>query len=238
MESILLDDDKSVLFEVVGNEIRRKILRLLVLEPHYVSQLSKILDKSQPAILKHMKILEDMGIVVRNVQQASESNKGPDRHFFSINKSFTIMYSLSPHNVRENVWNTDPTSESLDDSADESSIDGIKTKIDQEETIAKKVAIINGEIEQINNEMMEIEKQYITLERKRNNLLKITNSIIENSDDLQRKEMYEARQLLRKHVCESRTCVQEISNLLNKKEKEIEQALSILKENNYIEVNH
>ena len=86
--------------------------------------------------------------------------------------------------------------------------------------------------------MMEIEKQYITLERKRNNLLKITNSIIENSEDLQRKEMYEARQLLRKHVCESRTCVQEISNLLNKKEKEIEQALSILKENNYIEVNH
>ena len=110
MESILLDDDKSVLFEVVGNEIRRKILRLLVLEPHYVSQLSKILDKSQPAFLKHLKILEDMGIVVRNVQQASESNKGPDRHFFSINKSFTIMYSLSTHNVRENVWNTDPSS--------------------------------------------------------------------------------------------------------------------------------
>ena len=206
---IILDNGRTELFEVVGNEIRRKILRLLVLEPHYVSQLSKILDKSQPAILKHMKILEDMGIVVRNRQSASESNKGPDRHFFSINKSFTIMYSLSPYNVRENVFNTEPSSESCDDTA----IETIQNHIDAEDLISKKVSIINSEIEKINTEMANLESSYIELERKRNNLLKITNSIIENSSDLQRSEMYEARQLLRKHVCESRTCVQEISNL-------------------------
>ena len=230
METIVIDDDKSDLFEIVGNEARRKILRLLVLEPHYVSQLSKLLNKSQPAILKHMKILEERGIVVRKVEQASESTKGPERHFFSINKSFTIMYSLSPHNVRENVWNTD-----TDTLTEDSSLEAVKQKVEGQELISKKVGIINKEIEQINLEMMDLEKHYIELERKRNNLLTITNSIIENSDELKRKEMYEARQLLRKHVCESRTCVQEISNLLNKKEKEIEQALKDLKENNFIE---
>ena len=230
MESIVIDDDKSDLFEIVGNEARRKILRLLVLEPHYVSQLSKLLNKSQPAILKHMKILEDKGIVIRNKEPASESTKGPERHFFSINKSFTIMYSLSPHNVRENVWNTD-----TDEFSDEESLENVKQKVDKEEAISKKVSIINHEIETINLEMIDLEKQYIELERKRNNLLKITNSIIENSDTLQRKEMYEARQLLRKHVCESRTCVQEISNLLNKKEKEIEAALKSLRDGKFIE---
>lgn len=229
MESqIIIDDAKSDLFEIVGNEVRRKILRLLVLEPHYVSQLSKLLNKSQPAILKHMKILEDKGIVVRNIEQASESTKGPERHFFSINKSFTIMYSLSPHNVRENVWNTD-------DLTSDGTLDPVKQKIDKEESVAKKISIINHEIEQINLEMIDIEQQYIELEKKRNNLLKITNSIIENSDELQRKDMYEHRQLLRKHVCESRTCVQEISNLLNKKEKEIEQALKLLRDRDFIE---
>ena len=233
MESIVIDDDKSDLFEIVGNEVRRKILRLLVLEPHYVSQLSKLLDKSQPAILKHMKILEDRGIVVRKVEQASESNKGPDRHFFSINKSFTIMYSLSPHNVRENVWNTD-----IDVSEEDNSLEEVKQRVEKEEVVSKKVSIINHEIEQINLQMIDLERNYIELERKRNNLLKITNHIIESSDELQRKEMYEARQLLRKHVCESRTCVQEISNLLNKKEKEIEQALKDLREKEFIEQTH
>ncbi len=230
MESIVIDDDKSDLFEIIGNEARRKILRLLVLEPHYVSQLSKLLDKSQPAILKHMKILEDKGIVIRKVEQASESNKGPDRHFFSINRSFTIMYSLSPHNVRENVWNTD-----IDVTEEDEALENVKQRVEKEEHISKKVSIINHEIEKINLAMIDLEKQYIELERKRNNLLKITNSIIENSDELQKKDMYEARQLLRKHVCESRTCVQEISNLLNKKEKEIEQALKDLREKEFIE---
>lgn len=223
--------NRSDLFEIVGNEARRKILRLLVLEPHYVSQLSKLLNISQPAILKHMKILEEKGIVIRKVQQASESNKGPDRHFFSINKSFAIMFSLSPYNLRENVYNTDdvPTDFSLDD---------IQKRIDGEEVISRKVGIVNSEIEKINKEMMNLERTYIELEKKRNSLLKITNSIIEDSDDLQRSEMYEARQLLRKHVCESRTCVQEISNLLNKKEKEIEKALKDLSEKDYIELVH
>lgn len=230
MESIVFDD-ASDLFEIVGNEVRRKILRLLVLEPHYVSQLSKLLNKSQPAILKHMKILEDKGIVVRNIEQASESTKGPERHFFSINKSFTIMYSLSPHNVRENVWNTDDFSS---DSTLET-LDPVKQEIDGEDSVAKKISIINHEIEQINLEMIDLEKHYIELEKKRNSLLQFTNSIIESSDELQRKDMYEHRQLLRKHVCESRTCVQEISNLLNKKEKEIEQALKLLRDKDYIE---
>jgi predicted transcriptional regulator len=224
---IMFDEEKSDLFEIIGNDARRKILRLLVLEPHYVSQLSKILNKSQPAILKHMKILEDRGIVIRKVEQASESNKGPERHFFSINKSFTIMYSLTPYNVRENVYDTDKIVQNK-------SIDSIKQKVEGEERISKKVSIINSEIEKINTEMFNLEQKYIDLEKQRNNLLKLTNNIIENSDELQRHEMYEARQLLRKHVCESKTCVQEISNLLNKKEIEIEKSLKQLRE--FIEV--
>ena len=223
--------NRSDLFEIVGNDARRKILRLLVLEPHYVSQLSKLLGISQPAILKHMKILEEKGLVIRKVQQASESNKGPDRHFFSINKSFAIMFSLSPYNLRENVYDTDDVPADI-------SLEAIQSRINKEEVISKKVGIINSEIEKINNEMMELEQSYIELEKKRNSLLKITNSIIENSDDLQRNEMYEARQLLRRHVCESRTCVQEISNLLNKKEKEIEKALKDLSDKDFIELVH
>lgn len=223
-ETILTLDQPSEndFFEIIGNECRRKILQLLVLEPHYVSQLSKILGKSQPAILKHMKELEKKGIVIRKSERASKSDKGPERHFFSINRSFTLMYSLSPYNAYQKIFFTD--SEPIN-----RPINKVKQEIDQLESIPAKVSTINKEIESINKEMENLELQYIDLEKKRNNLLNLVNDIIEESDVLNTREMYEARQLLRKHVCESSTCVQEISNLLNKKEVELAKAIKILK---------
>lgn len=211
-------------FDIIGNECRRKILRLLVLEPHYVSQLSKILDKSQPAILKHMRVLEDKGIVIRTKNKASESDKGPERHFFSINKSFTIMYSLSPHNTHQKIVFTEGNLQN-----DHTDIESIKKIVEVKESIPAKVSTINKEIESINKEIEALEQQYVSLEKKKNSLLNLTNEIIENSTELNTRDMYEARQLLRKHVCESKTCVQEISNLLNKKEHELEKAIQILK---------
>lgn len=222
---LVMNNEKSKIFDVIGNACRRKILNLLVLEPHYVSQLSKILSKSQPAILKHMRVLEDEGIVIRRIEQASTAVKGPDRHYFSINKSFTLMYSLSPHNVREKMYYTDSKDKNPD-----KLLEQVTPLISEEETVPKKVSIINKELEILNREMTNLEEKYIDLESKRNALLKLTNQIIESTDDLNTNAMYNARQLLRKHVCESRTCVQEISNLLNKKEFEIQKAMKVLEE--------
>ena len=217
------------LIAIVGNECRRKILQLLVLEPHYVSQLSKILDKSQPAILKHMKVLEDKGIVIRKSERASKSDKGPERHFFSINKSFTIMYSLSPHNAYQKIFFTDSELK-------EETIQSFKHEVEEKESIPEKVSVINKEIESINKQIEKLEQEYISLEKKRNCLLNLTNEIIDESEELSSKDMYEARQLLRKHVCESKNCVQEISNLLNKKESELQNAIQVLKAS-FIQVN-
>ena len=44
------------LIAIVGNECRRKILQLLVLEPHYVSQLSKILDTTVGYLLSETNV--------------------------------------------------------------------------------------------------------------------------------------------------------------------------------------
>ena len=43
---------------ILENRARRSILQHLVREPHYPLQLSELLDISQQAVMKHIKVLE------------------------------------------------------------------------------------------------------------------------------------------------------------------------------------
>ena len=53
--------DTNVLFDILGNETRRRILNLISHEPMYFNQLAKEIQTGQQAILRHVKILEDSG---------------------------------------------------------------------------------------------------------------------------------------------------------------------------------
>ena len=48
----MVDFDEAL--HVLENRTRRKILEMLVREPHYPLQLSKHLDVSQQAVMKHL----------------------------------------------------------------------------------------------------------------------------------------------------------------------------------------
>ena len=49
---------------ILENSTRRDILKFLVKEPHYPLQLSEMLDVSQQAVMKHLKVLEEAGFAV------------------------------------------------------------------------------------------------------------------------------------------------------------------------------
>ena len=55
--------DTNVLLDVLGNETRRRILNLISHEPMYFNQLAKEIRTGQQAILRHVKILEDTGLI-------------------------------------------------------------------------------------------------------------------------------------------------------------------------------
>jgi len=86
----------------------------------------------------------------------------------------------------------------------------------------------------INDQMTALEHQYVAFEQQRNQILNLANPIIDDSTDLKAADQYIERQLLRRHVCESRTCVQKISNLLNKKKVEIQFEFQGLQKKEYI----
>jgi DNA-binding transcriptional ArsR family regulator len=70
--------DLDKIFEALGNQHRREIIYAVGLQPHSISRLAKIRDLSLPAIHKHIKILENAGLLI--------NKKNGRTHFLTINR--------------------------------------------------------------------------------------------------------------------------------------------------------
>jgi DNA-binding transcriptional ArsR family regulator len=57
--------DLDKVFEALANKHRREIIHSLSLQPHSISQLAEMRQLSLPAIHKHIKLLENAGMVQR-----------------------------------------------------------------------------------------------------------------------------------------------------------------------------
>ena len=85
--------DDDIILDIIGNNTRRKILATLAQEPMYFNQLAKEIGIGQQAILRHMKTLEEMGLIE---SYAEKSNLGaPDRKYYRLNSSFSLTICLS-----------------------------------------------------------------------------------------------------------------------------------------------
>jgi predicted transcriptional regulator len=81
----------DVLLSMIENPTRRRILEALVREPHYPFQLARELRVSQPAIVKHLRVLEDGGLVD---SYEEHSDKGPIRKVYTPKTGFTVIMDL------------------------------------------------------------------------------------------------------------------------------------------------
>src|SRR5688500_17583789 len=98
--------DFGIILDIIGNNTRRKILATLDQEPMYFNQLAKEISIGQQAILRHMKTLEDIGLIE---SYADKSNLGaPDRKYYRLNSSFSLTichsedaFSIENHKIEE-----------------------------------------------------------------------------------------------------------------------------------------
>lgn len=88
-EELTLD----TLLKLVENPIRRHILTKLAQEEIYPLQLSKELRVSQQAVSKHLKVLEQAGLVESYFEKSSS---GPPRLYYRPVKHFLINISFGP----------------------------------------------------------------------------------------------------------------------------------------------
>ncbi len=85
--------------QIVGNETRRKILTLLSQKPHYISEIAKKLEITQPAILKHLSILQEAGLIE---SFREESPLGAARKYYRICHTVGVEVAINPKSFSVN----------------------------------------------------------------------------------------------------------------------------------------
>lgn len=86
--------DEDVLFNLMGNETRRLILKMLASGPCYTTEIADRLNVGQKAINEHMRLLQEAGLVDLYVQKQS---RGSPRKYFKINKSVRMEFAVGPY---------------------------------------------------------------------------------------------------------------------------------------------
>ncbi|PSQ36964.1 MarR family transcriptional regulator [Halobacteriales archaeon SW_12_69_24] len=82
--------DSAAFLDLLGNENRRRILRLLARKPCYVTEISDYLGVSPKAVIDHLRKLDDAGLVESHVDDGR-------RKYFSIARNLRLEVNVSPY---------------------------------------------------------------------------------------------------------------------------------------------
>ena len=238
--------DTNVLLDVLGNETRRRILNLISHEPMYFNQLAKEIQTGQQAILRHMKILEETGLIE---SYAERSDLGaPDRKYYRVNSSFNLSISISNDNftVRNEgieelrykeadalyrkfdeldsiVLSHDDDNNTLDESIDRNT-EGNQRKL---------VISLDQMLLKLQQNLEDTEGQILHLESRLNDLRALKQAIIKRIHDIEKENFDDMERRLICSIMEGPMCrkeeqltISELAEILDKNEKTIRNALS------------
>ncbi|WP_255192482.1 metalloregulator ArsR/SmtB family transcription factor [Natronobeatus ordinarius] len=82
--------DSAALLDLLGNENRRRILRLLARKPCYVTEISEYLNVSPKAVIEHLRKLEDAGLI----ESRTDDQR---RKYFHIARNVRLEVNVSPY---------------------------------------------------------------------------------------------------------------------------------------------
>ena len=88
-------EELDSLLQVIENPVRRKIIKRLSQGPCYALQLAKELNLGQPLVAKHMRVMEEAGLVTYTIEE--DTHTGPPRTKYSLAKSVSITMDLAPN---------------------------------------------------------------------------------------------------------------------------------------------
>ena len=208
--SPVYDDD--IILDIIGNNTRRKILATLAREPMYFNQLAKEISIGQQAILRHMKTLEDIGLIE---SYAEKSNLGaPDRKYYRLSSSFSLTiclsddaFSIENHKIEQYRYKeSDKFYEEYDLLAQE----------DDGETL-----------NQLQSNLTKIEMEISNLDSRLNDLRALKQLIVSRLHKIAKDNFEEEfeRKILHTIAGESPKSVSELANRLNEKQSNVTKTL-------------
>jgi predicted transcriptional regulator len=200
------------LLSVLENPIRRQILAKLSKERHYPLQLSKELNVSQQAIMKHLKVLEENELVM--IAEEKSTVGGPPRKSYFSTKRYSIRIDMGP-----SMFSTDLQSFNEPETEPKSyqEIKSKYVKVCTEEELNKKFTNLKKLVREINMKLRDLEKQRADLLNLRENLLKETHDTIR---DLCMD--YDERKILYSVIDHNLRTLEAISERLNLRERVVQ----------------
>lgn len=194
--------DINELLSILENPTRRRILQSLVREPHYPFQLARELRVSQPAIVKHLHVLENGGLIS---SYEETSDRGPMRRRYIPTSEFTIVMDM-----RSGMFST-----RLIEYSNEN-----EEELPADETEKSSIKESRQQIEKIDKHIRELEKnrsQMIDLRQEMMN--RILGRLPSNEDN------YRLRILLHNLLNNPQKDLEEISNQISVRKEECEDML-------------
>ena len=213
--------DLDLLLKMLENPIRRSIVERLSQEPNYPLQLSKDLSLGQQLVAKHLKIMEDSGLLTSEIES---SPAGPQRRIYQLNKSVSVTIDVAPHHFRQNMvfFNIEPDRDRL--SEDLLSFINRRNEIEETVDATDKIGPLADILSEIDDKLEELEEERSLLLFIRNSVMKEVSKTIMKVDDA------EVRRVLHNAVYEHDKSVSRIAQALNLREESVHRAIQKLKQ--------
>ena len=207
----MTDQNLDTIFQILGNNSRRKIIDLLSEEPMYFNQISKEVGIGQQAMLRHMHSLDKTGFVK---SFGEKSNYGaPDRKYYQLDTSFTLSISVSKDNfsMTHNDMHISANAENPK----------IKDKINKMQgSTEKTVDYLYDNLQKIDEEILLLEEKIHCLREVRQILLQKTHDIGKDQfNDMDRKVFYSL-------MMDNPQSIHFVSNKIGKKNSQVKSSLN------------
>lgn len=130
--------DPVELLDILGNENRRRILQLLSFRPFYFNEMAKRLDVGPKAVIDHLEMLEQAGLIECYHDQSR-------RKYFRIAKKTVVEIAVSPHSYGVRAYRSEhaPTAEARE---------------------PKDLKALQGELEQLEEQRRDLRRQLEKIE--------------------------------------------------------------------------
>jgi predicted transcriptional regulator len=165
-----MGSELDVVLGVIGNSVRRRIIKRLSQESSYPLELSNDLGVNQQLVTKHLKVMEESQIVDT---EKESSPYGPSRRVYSLAKKMSLALDIAP-----DLYTTRVTFTGIETARTRSNIG--REYEDQFKSIIRKN---NLTIEPFAELIAEVDEQIEELDTEREDLLKLRNIIMRKAKE-------------------------------------------------------
>ncbi|MFH0849698.1 MAG: helix-turn-helix domain-containing protein [Candidatus Bathyarchaeota archaeon] len=203
--------DFETVVEVLGNPIRRQIIRKLSEGPDYALRLSNELNIHQQLAAKHLKVIRNADLVDMVRQK---SDRGADQKLFSLKKFYSLQIDFSPSLYNERLISfNNPDRWILADNYMERLEDQVQDLTEEESGVDK--------INPLSQVIQDIDEELQSMEKRRARLLYIRNLAMNASGQAMDEMDRGKRQVLHYILDKGQASVETLSRQLQLREETI-----------------